>query len=110
MEAGDAQSRCNGVSAQPTQTELIASREQNQGGSGSRDVWEGKCELDSRMDRLTCLGPRGQVSPSNDNKPTRRRVLTMRHISMVASGARRRQQPEQHPHIAAGVGGQPLVS
>jgi hypothetical protein len=37
-EAGDSQSRGDGISSQPDETELIASGEQNHGGSGGRDI------------------------------------------------------------------------
>jgi hypothetical protein len=100
-EAGDSQSRRDGIGSQPDETELIASSEQNHGGSGSRDVRKGKSELNGRMRGLTRLGARGEVSASNEKKPTRRGVLEMRHISIIATGASRRYALERTSAHAA---------
>ena len=53
MEASEPQARRDSISMQPAETELIARREQNYNGSGSREVRECKSELNSRMYGLT---------------------------------------------------------
>jgi hypothetical protein len=84
MESSDSQSRRNSVVQQPAKTELIESREYHQDGSSGGDVRESKRELNARMRGLARLRARRQVGASNDEQPTRRPALTMRHISMVA--------------------------
>jgi hypothetical protein len=84
VEADDSQSRCDCIGVQPAEAELIGGCEENDDGSGGRGVREGERKLDGRMQGLTCLSASGQVSASNDKQPTWRRVLAMRHISIVA--------------------------
>jgi hypothetical protein len=84
VEADDPQSRCDRIGVQPTEAELIGDCEENDDGSSSRCVRERERKLDGRMQGLTGLSTSGQVSASNDKQPTWRRVLAMRHISIVA--------------------------
>jgi hypothetical protein len=91
MEADEAQPGRGCIGAQPAETELVAGRQQHDNRSGRRDVREGESELNRRVDGLTGLGTWGQVGASNKEEPTRRCVLTMRHISIVASTASLRQ-------------------
>ena len=90
MESGDSQSRQDSVVSQPAETELIASCEHDQDGSGSRDVRESKRELNGRMRGLTGLRARRQVIASNYKEPALRPALMLRHILMVAPMAGRR--------------------
>jgi hypothetical protein len=87
VEASEPQARGHGIVLQPGKTELIARRQEDHNGSGSRNVWECKSEFDGRMRGLTCLTAWGQVATGNDKQPTRRTVLAMRHISIVAVAA-----------------------
>jgi len=87
VEADDSQSRGDRIAAQPAEAELVAGCEENDDGSGSRDVREREGEFDGRMHGLTCLSASGQVSASNNEQPTLRRVLAIRHISMIARAA-----------------------
>jgi hypothetical protein len=84
VKASESQARCHGIGAQPAESELIARSNQNQHGSGSRNVRKSESKLDGRVCGLTCLSARGQVGASNEKQPTRCRALKMRHISMLA--------------------------
>lgn len=66
----DAQSGSDSVGSQPTKTELIANRQQNQGGSGTSNVGESQRKLDSRVQGLTGLNTRRKVGASNKKQTT----------------------------------------
>lgn len=81
--------------------ELVAGRQQHNDRSSRGDARESESELNRRMDGLTSLDTRWEVSASNKKEPTRRRVLTMRHISIVATMASQRHLREDHSHDPA---------
>jgi hypothetical protein len=66
VEADDTQSGRDRIGAQPSQAELVAGSEQNDGRSGSRDVGEFESELNGRMDGLTGLDAGGKISTCNE--------------------------------------------
>lgn len=66
MESSDTQSRRHSVVAQPQETELVTSREHDNGRCANCDIREGKSEFNGRMHGLTGLQPRRQIGASND--------------------------------------------
>jgi hypothetical protein len=86
VEARDPQPGRDGVCAQPAEAQLIAGGEQDDDGSGNRDVRKRESELNGRVRGLTCLGARWKVSASDEIKPAGCRTLTMRHVLMIADG------------------------
>lgn len=103
LERGDAQFGSDSVGSQPTKTELIANRQQNQGGSGTSNIGESQRKLDSCVQGLTGLNTRRKVGASNNKQTTRRAVLPIRHISIVAPAISEHQQRDGHlvvPHAA----------
>src|SRR5262249_55394791 len=92
VETRDPQPGGDRVRAQPAEVQLIAGGEQDDNGSGNRDVRKRNGELNGRVHGLTCLGARCKVSASDEIEPTGYRTLTMRHVSMVADRPTSRQQ------------------